>query len=256
MNIDFKRYYFSKQRNQFTLPEDTYQGWCLLAANSGRFTFSLGGDSQEERMASFGELVFCPPGVLLKRQAVEPISFHFAEFTVNDGTSFPELIRIKDIGRLSSTLRYLQEWQEEDLDIRKNEDAAHLLEDLLFMTNREQHINPKHGAGSLDPLMNQAAANIEVQAFGDNLSLQYIADLLGISSSQLTRRFQAAYGLSPIRYATKIRLTKARSLLAETSDTLEDIAEQCGFQNAFYFSRVFSQHMQISPSAYRRTFRV
>nr|WP_275942626.1 AraC family transcriptional regulator [Paenibacillus alba] len=104
--------------------------------------------------------------------------------------------------------------------------------------------------------MNQAAAYIETQALEHELSLKGVALTLGLSSSQLTRRFQAVYGMSPVRYATKIRLSRARLLLAETPDTLDAIAEQCGFQNAFYFSRVFSQHMQISPSAYRRTFRV
>jgi AraC family transcriptional regulator len=97
---------------------------------------------------------------------------------------------------------------------------------------------------------------MEQQACIGDFSLQELAARLGIGASQLTRRFQAAYGLSPVRYAVKIRLSKAQLLLEETNDTLEAIAESCGFQNAFYFSRVFSQHMQISPSAYRRTFRV
>ncbi|MNG29018.1 HTH-type transcriptional activator Btr [compost metagenome] len=59
-----------------------------------------------------------------------------------------------------------------------------------------------------------------------------------------------------MRFATKVRLTRARLLLVETQDSLESIAEQCGYQNAFYFSRVFSQHMGMSPSGYRKNYRV
>lgn len=262
--IQIKRYYFGKQREQFSLSEDTYEGWVMLAAQSGRFSFTLEGAEQDERIAEFGELVFCQPGQTLRRSALEPISFHFAEFTFDSSWTLPGKIRIKDVGRLSSTFQYLQGWQEEKVNGNHQWEVAHhlavvhhLIEDLLFMTNREQYsATMLKQSGPSDPLMNQAAAYIEMQAFEHELSLQGLAVTLGIGASQLTRRFQAVYGMSPIRYATKVRLSRARLLLAETPDTLDVIAEQCGFQNAFYFSRVFSQQMQISPSAYRRTFRV
>ncbi|MDQ0915969.1 helix-turn-helix domain-containing protein [Paenibacillus sp. V4I5] len=255
--LQIRRYYFGKQREQFSLSEDTYEGWGMLAAQSGRFSFTLEGDEQGEQIAEFGELVFCQPGQTLRRLALEPISFHFAEFTLDSSWTLPGKIRIKDVGRLSSTFQYMQEWQEaEDHGNHQWEVVHHLIEDLLFMANREQLTAQRKQSGTSDPLMNQAAAYIEMRAFEHELSLQALAVTLGIGASQLTRRFQAAYGMSPIRYATKVRLSRARLLLAETPDTLDAIAEQCGFQNAFYFSRVFSQHMQISPSAYRRTFRV
>ncbi|NQX69730.1 helix-turn-helix domain-containing protein [Paenibacillus alba] len=254
--IQVMRYYYGKQREQFSLTEDTYEGWSMLAAESGRFSFVLDDNAQENRIAEFGELVFCPPGHTLRRLALEPISFHFAEFTLSGRWTLPDKVRIKDVGRLSSTFRYLQEQQEEDLSDQLREDVQHLFEDLLFMAYREQLTAQQKRSGTIDPLMNQAAAYIETQALEHELSLKGVALTLGLSSSQLTRRFQAVYGMSPVRYATKIRLSRARLLLAETPDTLDAIAEQCGFQNAFYFSRVFSQHMQISPSAYRRTFRV
>nr|WP_286672596.1 helix-turn-helix transcriptional regulator [Cohnella hashimotonis] len=85
-----------------------------------------------------------------------------------------------------------------------------------------------------------------------DFSLQDIAGQCGLRASQLSTRFQAAYGMSPIRFATSVRLAKAAKLLVETDLTLDDIAERCGYQNAFYFSRVFSKQMKISPSLFRR----
>ncbi|WP_079412356.1 helix-turn-helix domain-containing protein [Paenibacillus ferrarius] len=255
--IKFMRYYYGKQREQFSLAEDTYGGWCMLAAESGRFTFSVEGTDQGEQTAEFGELVFCPPGCTLKRRALEPVTFHFAEFSHEGNWTLPSKIRIADVGRLSSTYRYLQNWQEEDnAGDTQTEEVQHLLEDLIYIANREFNAAKRDTSGKIDPLMNQAAAFIEKQAFEPDLSLQQLADTLRIGASQLTRRFQAAFGMSPVKYVTKVRLARARLLLIESTDTLDAIAEQCGFQNAFYFSRVFSQHMQISPSIYRRTFRV
>ncbi|UKS30909.1 AraC family transcriptional regulator [Paenibacillus sp. HWE-109] len=254
--ITLKRYYFGKEREQFSLGEDTYSGWCMLAADSGRFNFSFAEDSQSEQTAEFGELVFCPPGQTFKRHALERISFHFAEFLVEGPWQLPSKVRMMDVGRLSSTFRYLQEWQDEDSSEQDTADAQHLLEDLLFMVHQERVKTERKPSSSLDPLMNRAAAFLESHALDHRLSLQELAGTLGIGASQLTRRFQVTFGMSPVRYLTRVRLSRARLLLIETTDTLDAIAEQCGFQNAFYFSRVFSQHMQISPSAYRRTFRV
>ncbi|WP_309121574.1 helix-turn-helix transcriptional regulator [Paenibacillus sp.] len=101
--------------------------------------------------------------------------------------------------------------------------------------------------------MERAAAYIRQHALEGRLSLQQLAERLRIGPSQLTRRFQAAYGVSPVRYATEARLAKARALLSDAELTLDEIAEQCGFQNAVYFSRVFTKYMKSSPSAYRKT---
>ncbi|MDF2723961.1 MAG: hypothetical protein K0Q59_3636, partial [Paenibacillus sp.] len=52
------------------------------------------------------------------------------------------------------------------------------------------------------------------------------------------------------------RLQKVCNLLTETDQTLEQIAEQCGFQTAYYLSRVFTKEMNTSPSRYRINHRV
>jgi AraC family transcriptional regulator len=255
--INLLRYHYVKQREQFSLAEDTYKGWSLLAAESGRFSFSIDGDEQADQIAKFGEFVICPPGHRLRRHALEPISFHFAEFTLAGHRPQSGKVRINDVGRLSSTFRYLQSCHEEKYkEDTHTEEVEHLLVDLFMLANRERLAAERNSYAITDPLMNQAASLIETHVFEHDLNLQQLAVTLGIGASQLTRRFQAAFGLSPIKYATKFRISRARQLLAETTDTLDAIAEQCGFQNAFYFSRVFSKHMKISPSAYRRTFRV
>ncbi|MDF2962267.1 MAG: hypothetical protein K0S39_4002 [Paenibacillus sp.] len=257
-NLQVIRYYFAQHREGFTLPEDTYEGWIILAAQSGQFRFCLAEDEQPfaEGTAEFGELVLCPPGCLFKRQALEPLTFHFAEFMTSSRGWTPGKVRIRDAARLSSTYHYLQEWQEKASEDKLTDEAQHLIGDLLFMVDREQAASSHKKRVIADPMMDQAAAYMEQRACEGELSLQELAAKLGISASQLTRRFQAAYGISPVHYVIKVRLSKAQLLLAETNDTLDAVSESCGFQNAFYFSRVFTKHMQISPSAFRRTFRV
>lgn len=275
--LGMKRYTYSGEREQFTLLADVYEDWVLLAAHKGSFAFALeqsgaaadegvgtGGDGAWplEGIAGFGELIFCPPGTVLRRHAREPFVFHFAEFRMETEAvppAFPPRggkVRIRDAQRLASTFGYMAALHERPPEEIKAA-VGHLLEDLLFLIEQERsgavRASKRRAA---EPLMHQAAAYIGRHACEIGLSLQLLADKLGISGPQLTRRFQTAYGMSPIDYATEVRMAHARKLLVETDETLEAIAERCGYQTAFYFSRVFTRCMQQSPSAYRRAYRV
>jgi transcriptional regulator GlxA family with amidase domain len=86
--------------------------------------------------------------------------------------------------------------------------------------------------------------------------MKQLSSGLGISPVQFTRRFQAAYGQTPIDFLTSLRLQKAQALLLETELTLEQVADQCGYENGFYLSRMFSKKLNISPSAYRKSHRI
>ncbi|GAA3412063.1 helix-turn-helix domain-containing protein [Paenibacillus hodogayensis] len=106
-----------------------------------------------------------------------------------------------------------------------------------------------------DAAIDEAVRYINERAC-QSISMQSVASLVGLSHSKFTRKFQKELGISPVKYWTGIRLHKVRQMLVETDDSLETIAEKCGYQNAFYLSRVFSKEMGINPSCYRSTHRV
>ncbi|WP_158299372.1 AraC family transcriptional regulator [Paenibacillus antri] len=250
------RHSFHLSRERFQLPEDRYADWALLAAQGGRFAYELASDegTVARGFSQYGDVLLCPPGYVLRRDALEPVLFHFAEFAVDDPRDLPiGNVRVSDLQRLDSTFACLKDWQQDVPDRRDDSEGEHLLLDLLYLTVRARRQAERRENRCGDPLMEQAAAYIRQHALEGRLSLQQLAERLRIGPSQLTRRFQAAYGVSPVRYATEARLAKARALLADAELTLDEIAERCGFQNAFYFSRVFTKYMKSSPSAYRKT---
>ena len=71
-----------------------------------------------------------------------------------------------------------------------------------------------------DPLMEQARLYIQQNAYKD-MSMMVLADELGISPVQLTRRFTRSLGMTPSRYLSHIRLEQAKSLLVDTHLNLE-----------------------------------
>lgn len=124
-----------------------------------------------------------------------------------------------------------------------------LLYDLLQQLHYEALETQKT---TLDRQVFQIAELIQNEKTSPN-NLSDLATGVGISPSQLSRRFYAALGVTPATYRTQQKLQKACRYMLNTDWSLDQISEACGFANAFYFSRVFSKHMQCSPSIWRKT---
>ncbi len=76
-----------------------------------------------------------------------------------------------------------------------------------------------------------------------------------LSVDHFIRRFRAGTGLTPTQYCLERRVMAASRLLAETDRKIEDIAEATGFNDRFYFSRVFRARLRVTPAVYRRVHR-
>lgn len=79
-----------------------------------------------------------------------------------------------------------------------------------------------------------------------------VADYVCINRSYLYTLFQQSMGMSPQRFLTTFRITKAAELLQLTSLPIESIALSCGYQDPLVFTKAFRQMKQMSPSAFRK----
>jgi AraC family transcriptional regulator, arabinose operon regulatory protein len=94
-----------------------------------------------------------------------------------------------------------------------------------------------------------------VQAhLGAAFALTDIADSVHLSPAYLCRVFKATTGFSPLEYATKQRLNRAKHLLHATDLPVATIAHQVGYDDAGYFTRVFRATTGTNPSAFRRVY--
>jgi two-component system response regulator YesN len=87
--------------------------------------------------------------------------------------------------------------------------------------------------------------------FTEQIDLSAIAAKLGISPAYLTKLFNKYEKCSPIKYLTDLRIAEAKQLLYNTQLTIKEVSERVGYQNQFYFSRVFRKIIKLSPSEYR-----
>lgn len=84
-------------------------------------------------------------------------------------------------------------------------------------------------------------------------SVQEELGRLGYSYEHLCRVFKRRFGIPPLRYATYIRLERAKRLLQESGMTVCAVARECGFDDPGYFARAFRKYMGVAPSALLNT---
>ena len=90
--------------------------------------------------------------------------------------------------------------------------------------------------------------------YREKLTLAQLASAFGYSEDYLSRLFHANVRCSFREYIHRLRLAWAKKELLSTVRTIQEIAEQCGYSNAKFFSTVFLRHEGVTPSAFRNLY--
>ncbi len=86
----------------------------------------------------------------------------------------------------------------------------------------------------------------------EGLSLTQLAQQAGLSVPHFSRLFRQKTGAAPMEYFIKLKIQRACQFLMTSSSSVQQIALQLGYQDPYYFSRLFSKVMGISPNHYRK----
>ena len=153
---------------------------------------------------------------------------------------------------------YIEAFQEE---FRKNEAKdAHKLKHLTALIcvelidegidpardTRKQSSGYQRGLHSVAEYMN---ANYHL-----DISIAEMARLCGFSPNYFSTCFFKLFGDRPHAYLHKLRISKAKIMLENTMDSIEDVAYQCGFRKTNSFTTAFKTATGLTPSAYRKAF--
>jgi transcriptional regulator GlxA family with amidase domain len=88
----------------------------------------------------------------------------------------------------------------------------------------------------------------------NHLTVEALAERVGGSPRNLTRRFVNSFGLPPGRVIEILRLDEARRRLITTHGSIEGVARSVGFHSADVFRRAFERRFKITPRDYRNRF--
>jgi AraC-like DNA-binding protein len=103
------------------------------------------------------------------------------------------------------------------------------------------------------PAIERAKSLIEKDPVS-HIHISMLADKAGINEFKLKIGFRELFQTSPYQYRLRLCLEKARLLLEESDDTIQEIASKVGFDSYNGFSIAFKRTFRIAPTVYRNRF--
>ena len=91
--------------------------------------------------------------------------------------------------------------------------------------------------------------------FREEVSVAFLARRAGYSTAQFIERFRRAYGATPKKYITLLRLNRARLLLSVSELSACEIAAHCGYEDTYHFYKLFRRRFGETPTGYRQRLR-
>ena len=168
------------------------------------------------------------------------------------------VLRAQD-GPYSNAMAHSMKLLQQELALREqgSETLVYGLLDVIFVLLMREMLQ-RQGArtscwshGIQDPLVMKA-----VQAMHDDCARAWTLDALaqhaGLSRTSLAERFRESMGNTPLNYLRTVRMQKAMAALSESERSLEQIAREVGYTDAFSFSKVFKRTVGLAPRDFRR----
>ena len=124
------------------------------------------------------------------------------------------------------------------------------VEALLFQTSghNEFKLNDKSSRAIIDTV----ATYLTIHA-AEKISLQAVAEEFGFNYTYLSYLFKKTLGKSPSEYLTQCRIDQAKRLLTQSEEhSIKEISNAVGYDDPYYFSRIFKATTGLSPSEYRK----
>ncbi|MBO4665300.1 MAG: AraC family transcriptional regulator [Paludibacteraceae bacterium] len=249
--------YYPKAHNHYRQRLEPISEQVLIYCVEGSGWYELRG---EHTILKSGEYVILPAGEPHCYGASDtPWTIYWVHFSGEQsaiyakGAQTPQRIsaninsRIRNRNSLFEEMLVTLERGENLEDLRY---VSSLLHYYLASMRYLQQYRSAQEAGSTDPV--DAIIHYMREHIESNVTLDDIARYAGYSVSHLSSRFRQRTGLSPIHYLNLLRIERACALLRETDLKLNQISYRIGIEDNYYFSRLFSKFIGMSPSEYRR----
>lgn len=128
--------------------------------------------------------------------------------------------------------------------------AMHQLLGDLFGQICQQSAPPESASARIERTLAMMRKNLSA-----HVSIHELAASAGMSHAYFTMQFRKHTGQSPRSFFNRQRIARACEYLAATDTKVENVARLVGYEDPFYFCRLFKRIMQRTPTAYRRSFR-
>lgn len=200
---------------------------------------------------SSNSLVIIPPSTCFSTRTSKPFAQFYIHFAL--GTPFCLAEQNIYVSTLDSAkidrIHKIKDFLEIDNDFQKIAmDFFALIYDALSTIPADNFID---GKVNLDLRVVKAIEFLENNVHR-LVSNDELAEEVHMSRNGFIRLFSSEVGKAPLQYGRKMRIDKACLLLHYSRQSIDEIAVNTGFNDRYYFSRVFKQVTNTSPAEYRK----
>jgi len=147
-----------------------------------------------------------------------------------------------------------------DVYLTKPFNTTHLTETIKTMLNNRQKVQRRFSSEYVfanenkteKRFLNELTARIEAKITDPEFGVEKLSTDMGMSRVQLYRKVQALLQMNVNDYITEIRINKAKALLRDTNKSIADVAYETGFNSPAYFTTLFRQKQNQTPSEFRK----
>lgn len=143
-------------------------------------------------------------------------------------------------------------YQENEQKQRQELDQARDLIKKEVFTNNHQWVSDITVPSTEQLFLEKVKKAIEQHIGDSNFGVEWLAHDVALSPRQLQRRLRASIGLSAGGLIRVMRLQRAAQLLEQRAGNVSEITYKVGFQDPMYFSKIFRQMFDTSPSEYAK----
>ncbi len=222
--------------------------WVLILCLAGAGDMALDDDRTRQPVRA-GQLFACPPGHR-HRYACDPERGWDIWYVHADGPALAPLLErcgwtsaspVVSIGSDPALTALCAQGEEAAAAARitAQMETAAILHHLLALVAR------------LTTQRRAQASGVAAALEGEPTSVAAMAASAGMPQERFVRLFTSSYGLTPWRYILNRRIDRAKSLLADRSLAVKQVARAAGFSDANYFTRLFRTRTGISPRRFR-----
>lgn len=157
-----------------------------------------------------------------------------------------------DLMAASMGLQHVHEDTPGNRDILTGQMLAALLGRMVHLLKHNQQQSTGHEPDQLDVTLVRRDLHRHLT---EPLTLEQLAAGHHLSVTHFSRLFRKHFSTSPMHYIIQQRMARAASLLVETSAPIKQISDNVGYEDAYYFSRLFKRITGLTPSDYRKQHR-
>lgn len=243
------------------MSRDDHDDYLLIYCLDGGARLQMNG---KKFRISAGDLVLVPKGVPHSYETLKsnPWTIYWAHFDGEDAEHFIAhlqqkrdsqkypVIRLGVHAQLASAFGSLMESRQSTYDLNAFISASNQLRQILTYIAQLQPLEKQRQ--SADSFDLDAIHSLMQTRLHEQLELDTLAKQINLSKYHFVKRYKELTGTTPINHFIHLKIERACYLLDVTPKNVNEIAFSLGYEDAYYFSRIFKKIMGVSPSQYRK----